>query len=125
MSECSRPELIVQRQLDAYNAHDHEAWLNTYAEDAQQFEYPSTLLADGLDAIRKRSISRFQDPVLHASLLQRSVMGNMVIDFEEVRMTFPEGTGRIEMTAIYQVDEGKIKTASFVFGKKTLDTDIT
>lgn len=71
MSKCSRPELVVQRQLDAYNAHDHEEWLNTYAEDAQQFEYPSTLLANGLDAIRKRSISRFQDPALHASLLQR------------------------------------------------------
>lgn len=121
MKNNIRPEIVVQRQLDAYNAKDHEKWLSTYAEGAQQFEYPAKLLADGIDGIRERSLSRFQDPALHASLLQRSVMGNMVIDFEEVTMTFPEGTGRLEMTAIYQVEKGKIKTASFVFGKKELD----
>ena len=29
---------LVQRQLDAYNQRDLDAWLKTYAPDAQQFE---------------------------------------------------------------------------------------
>jgi putative hydrolase of HD superfamily len=116
------PESVIQRQLDAYNAHDLEGWLATYAPDARQYEYPATLLADGIEAIRERSRSRFTEPNLHAHLRQRAVMGNMVIDYEDVVRTFPgEGTGRIELTAIYQVLDGKIKSASFVFGAKVLD----
>jgi len=57
------PEVVIQRQLDAYNAHDLEAWLATYAEDAQQFE----------------------------------------------------------LIAIYEVRDGRIQTASFVFSAVTLD----
>jgi putative hydrolase of HD superfamily len=49
------------------------------------------------------------------------VMGNFVIDHELVTRTFPEGTGTIEMVATYQVVEGKIAKAWFLFGAKTLD----
>jgi len=38
-----------------------------------------------------------------------------------VTRTFPEGTGTLEMLAIYQVRDGKIHSASFAFGAKTLD----
>ena len=48
-------------------------------------------------------------------------MGQVVIDHEEVTRTFPEGTGRIELVAIYEVRDGKIVTARFIFGAKTLD----
>ena len=65
---------------------------------------------------------RFAEPNLHAHLRQRTVMGNMVIDYEDVVRTFPgEGPGRIELIAIYQVVAGRITTASFVFGAKALD----
>jgi hypothetical protein len=40
-------EAVVQRQLEAYNARDIGALLATYADDAQQFEHPSKLLAGG------------------------------------------------------------------------------
>ena len=43
----SAPEVVVQRQLDAYNSKNLEAWLATYAEDAKQFEHPGKLLASG------------------------------------------------------------------------------
>ena len=117
----SSAESVVQRQLDAYNAHDLEGWLATYANDAQQFEYPATLLADGIEAIRERAINRFGEANLHARLLGRTVMGNIVIDHEDVTRTFPEGPGKVELVAIYQVVEGKIKTASFVLSAKRLD----
>ncbi len=115
------PEQTVQRQLDAYNARDVEAWLATYAVDAQQFEYPNTLLASGHSEIKNRILERFKEPNLQAKLLQRTIMGNMVIDFEDITRTFPEGTGHLEFIAIYEIANGKIFRASFVLGKKQLD----
>jgi putative hydrolase of HD superfamily len=119
--DIDTPEHVVQRQLDAYNARDLDAWVDTYAADARQFEYPDTLLARGHDEIRARAESRFAEPHLHARLLQRVVLGDMVIDHESVTRTFPEGAGRIELVCMYQVRAGKIVTASFVFGAKSLD----
>jgi hypothetical protein len=115
------PEAVVQRQLDAYTAHDIPALLATYAEDAQQFEHPGKLVASGHAQIRERFAARFQEPNLHARLIKRAVMGNVVIDHEEVSRTFPEGKGKIELVAIYQVRDGKIQTGSFVFGTKTIN----
>jgi putative hydrolase of HD superfamily len=92
-----------------------------YAEDARQFEYPATLLASGVSQLRDRNLARFSETNLHARLLKRIVMGPVVIDHEEVTRTFPEGTGKIELVAIYEVHDGKIATARFIFGRKTLD----
>ncbi|HTV86558.1 MAG TPA: nuclear transport factor 2 family protein [Dyella sp.] len=121
MRDIDAPEHVVQRQLDAYNARNLDAWLDSYAPDARQFEYPDTLLAHGHEDIRARAEPRFAEPNLHASLLKRVVLGEMVIDHESVTRTFPEGPGRIELVCIYQVRAGKIVTASFVFGAKSLD----
>jgi ketosteroid isomerase-like protein len=54
MPSFTSPEVVVQRQLDAYNAKDLDAWLSTYAEDAKQFELGGGLLAHGHEAIRAR-----------------------------------------------------------------------
>jgi hypothetical protein len=116
------PESVVQRQLDAYNARDIEALMATYADDAQQFEYPATLLAKGAEQVRERSAGRFRESNLHARLIKRIVMGQVVIDHEEVTRTFPEGTGKIELIAIYEVRHGRIATARFISGTKTLDS---
>ena len=121
MTTSTAPESVVQRQLDAYNAHDLDALMTTYADDAQQFEYPATLLAAGAAQVRERTAARFREPNLHARLIRRIVMGQTVIDHEEVTRTFPEGTGRIELVAIYEVRDGKIATARFIYGPKTLD----
>jgi len=114
-------EALVQRQLDAYNARDIEALMATYATDAKQFEYPAKLLATGADAIRERFVVRFTESNLHAALLDRVVMGNVVIDHERVTRTFPEGPGQIELICIYEVQNGRIARATFLPGPKTLD----
>jgi hypothetical protein len=114
-------ESLVQRQLDAYNARDLDALMAIYAEDAQQFEHPSKLLASGSAQIRERFVARFKEPNLHARLINRIVSGNTVIDHEEVTRTFPEGTGKIELVAIYEVQNDRIAKAWFIFGTKTLD----
>jgi len=112
------PESVVQRQLDAYNARNIEALMATYSDDAQQFEYP----ASGAEQVRERTAGRFRESNLHARLIKRIVMGQVVIDHEEVTRTFPEGTGKIELVAIYEVRHGRIATARFISGAKTLDS---
>jgi len=117
----ANPESIVQRQLDAYNAHDIEALMAAYAEDAELFEHPATLLATGAAQLRERFILRFNEPNLQARLINRIVMGPMVIDHEEVARMFPEGPGKVELIAVYEVRDGRISTARFINGTKTLD----
>ena len=55
-----------------------------------------------------------------ARLVQRVVMGNLVIDHELVIRTFPEGPGTVEI-AIYEVVAGKIQSASVQVSNKRLD----
>lgn len=117
----SEPEQVVQRQLDAYNARDVEALLRIYADDAQMFEHPDRLLASGSGELRQRFLTRFQEPDLHATLRARLVMGNLVIDHEEVTRNFPEGRGRVELIMIYEVQNGRIAKAWILVGPKRLE----
>lgn len=120
MPQFTSAEIVVQRQLDAYNAKDIDAWLNTYAPDAKQFELGGKLLAEGHAQIRTRTEQRFSEPNLHVRLIRREVMGNVVIDYEDVMRTFPEGAGCIELVCVYVVEHGKIQSASFAFGPQEL-----
>ena len=114
------PSSVVQRQLDAYNAKDIEAWLNTYAPDAEQFELHGERLARGHDEMRERMKVRFQEPDLQARLIKRVVVGDFVVDAEEITRNFPEGKGTIEMLCVYQVAGSVISKASFALGRKHL-----
>ena len=115
------PEAVVQRQLEAYNARDIDALLAVYADDAQAFEHPSTLLASGSAQLRERFMARFREPNLHAALVERVVMGHIVVDHEKVTRTFPEGPGSLELLMIYDVQKGRIAKAWSIVGTKKLD----
>lgn len=117
----SSPEAIVQAQIEAYNARDIDAFMATYAEDAQLFEHPGKLLAAGSAQLRERYAARFKDPNLHGVIVKRIVMGNVVVDHERVTRTFPEGSGVLDAVAIYEVENGKIAKVWLILGPKTLD----
>ena len=123
MSTYSSPEHVVQRQLDAYNAKDVEALVAVYAEDAQTFEHPSKLVASGISELRQRFKLRFQEPNLHAALLKRMVMGHTVIDHELVTRTFPKGAGTLELTMIYEVQNGRISKAWMISGSQKVNVE--
>jgi hypothetical protein len=114
------PEEVVQRQLEAYNGKDIDAWLGTYARDAQQFELHGGILASGHEEMRSRMAVRFAEPDLHARLLNRAVMGSIVADHEVITRNFPEGRGTVEMLCIYEVSGGLIQKATFALGDKRL-----
>lgn len=118
------PAQVIQSQVDAYNRKDLAAFLATYAEDAEQYNLHGELLAKGHAQMRQRYLERFQEPDLHAQILSRSSIGNVVVDTELVTRNFPgEGRGTIEMICIYELAEGKVRKASFVLGAKRLLKD--
>ena len=116
----NNPEAVVQRQLEAFNTRDITALLAVYADDAEMYEHPAKLVAQGSAALRERFTTRFQEPNLHATLLKRIVSGNTVIDHESVARTFPEGPGRIELIMIYEVKDDRIAKAWMIAGPRTL-----
>ena len=48
-------------------------------------------------------------------------MGQIVIDYEEITRTFPEGTGTLFMIMIYEVCGDRIAKAWTIAGDKVLD----
>lgn len=116
----SDPVTTVQRQLDAYNARDIDALMTTYSDDVLHYEFPSTLIASGAAQVRERLVVRLLEPNLHAKLLARTAMGNLVIDHEVVTRDFPEGIGTVELIAMYEVQHEVISRAWFKFGEKRM-----
>jgi len=116
----SPAELPVQRQLDAYNACDIDAFMQWWAEDCQYYEFPDRLLANGAAEIRERHMARFREPNLFARLIRRIAVENIVVDRETVTRAFPEGPGELDVIAIYEIDDGKIAMAWFKVGKPRL-----
>ena len=114
------PAAVIQRQLDAFNAKNIETLLAIYADDAELYEHPSTLLAKGTTALRERFAIRFKESNLHAALLNRIVTAGTVIDHELITRTFPEGPGTQELTMIYEVKSARITRAWTIVGAKTL-----
>jgi len=118
LSPISREsERVVQAQLDAYNARDLDAWLATYQDDAEQFLLHGGSLAKGHEAIRRRMADRFNDPHLHATLVHRVAMENIVVDHELVTRMLPDGLAEVEMICLYEVHQGKIIKATFALGQ--------
>ena len=115
------PNAVIQKQLDAYNAKDIEGWLGSYAQDAEQYTLHGERLAHGHAELRSRIATRFMEPDLHARLLNRTVMENVVVDLEIITRNFPEGRGTIEMLCVYEVENGLIQKASFSVGQPKLD----
>jgi len=110
----NQPEILAQRQLDAYNKQDIEAFLEVYANDVEVRTFPANELTyQGIDLMRARYSALFeQNPNQHAALLSRIVKGNIVIDHEHV-------TGRTsgeesEAIAMYEIEQGKISKVWFV-----------
>jgi imidazolonepropionase-like amidohydrolase len=105
------PEMLVQRQLNAYNSRDLEAFLATYAENTQIYDLSGQLLMDGKEAMRSRYKSLFENnPELYCEIKNRITLGNKVIDQEYVRTA----NGYIDAVAIYEVKDGLIQKVTFV-----------
>ncbi|MBO3116084.1 nuclear transport factor 2 family protein [Winogradskyella sp. DF17] len=110
-SDDSSFETVVQQQLDAYNRRDIDAFMATYSDDIKLFNYPNELRTDGKTQMRESYIQWFKSaPDLKATLKKRIVIGNKVIDEEEVM-----ANGRtFQAVAIYEVENGLITKVTFI-----------
>ena len=104
------PEYLVQQQLNAYNAHDLDAFLEPYAEDVELYEFPGKLIMKGKDAMRKDYEFLTKVPKLYCKVQKRIIQGNMVIDHEEVSGFGPKP---LYAVAIYIIEFGKITKVYF------------
>lgn len=108
------PDLVVQRQLERYNARDLEGFLATYADDAKIYDLPATAKPsiDGKEAMRKVYGNLFEKfPGIHCRGAQRIVEGRFVIDQEVCSMD--TNTRPIHAAATYEVVDGVIKNVWF------------
>lgn len=106
----STPVMLAQQQLNAYNAHNLDAFMEPYADDVEIYSFPDKLQTKGKAAMRKRYEFITKTPGLHCRLLNRIVQGNMVIDQEEVAGF---GDQLLYASAIYIIEGGKIKKVYF------------
>jgi len=105
------PVALAQRQLNAYNCRNIEAFLEPYADDVEFYIYPDKLIDTGKENMRKEYAKMFETiPNLHCELVGRLVQGNIVIDKERVQF----GNTIVEAIAIYHIENNKIKKVYFV-----------
>jgi len=107
------PELLVQQQLNAYNARNIEAFLEPYSDDVEIYTFPNTLISKGKDGMRKSYTEMFTKlPNLHCELKGRIVQGNIVIDRESVSGI--RSNTNVEATAVYEIKNHKIIKVYFI-----------
>ncbi|REC47233.1 amidohydrolase family protein [Chryseobacterium pennipullorum] len=107
------PEILVQQQLNAYNARNIDAFLEPYAEDVELYTFPNTLLSKGKEAMRKTYETMFSKyPDLHCEIKQRILNRTSIIDKESVSGVRPGQ--KIEATAIYEFKDDKISKVYFL-----------
>ena len=105
------PEAIVQRQLNAYNARNIDAFMDTYADDIELYDFPGKLSSKGKEEMRKDYADFFKNVNnLYCEIENRIVIGNKIIDKEKVRA----GKRTFHAVAVYEVEKGKIKRVTFI-----------
>jgi hypothetical protein len=111
MSDSEAVE-VVQRQVDAYNRRDLEAFLATYSEAIRVYRMPAVEPAlEGKPAFGEfYRTRRFNLPKLHAEIVRRIAIGNKVVDHERVSGIEEQP---IEMIAVYEVRRGLIDCVWF------------
>ncbi len=105
------PEQLVQRQVNAYNARNIDAFVDTYAEDIKIYNFPNELIMNGKEQLKTRFKDMFDRvPNLYCEIKNRIVLDNKIVDQEYVRF----GDKYSNVIAIYEIIEGKISKVTFV-----------
>jgi len=105
------PAKIVQKQLDAYNARDIDAFMETYTNDITLINFPNKELLKGQEKMRISYASYFETtPDLNCKIKNRIVIGNKVIDEEYITANGQN----FSAVAIYEVENGKISKVTFI-----------
>lgn len=106
---------LVERQLDAYNAQDIEAFMAFYTEDAELAGLNGAVNQAGHGAIRARHLDLFAAfPQNRADVVNQIDLGAIVMVHERVARA--PGGDTFEVAAIYTLRDGKIARVDFARG---------
>ena len=106
------PQQVAQRQLDAYNAHELDSFLACYHPQVEVYALPSRQLQYvGIEGMRERYGPMFSKGEVHARLVSRICVGNVVFDEEDVSGI---GIHNLHAVAIYEVENEQIRRIWFV-----------
>ena len=108
-SRSQNPESVVLRQLEAYNAHDVEAFAAAYSEDVELYDFPAALREPKGKAGLKEYYGRLfkENPGLHASAKDQILSGPYVIHREKVT-GLADHKEPLEVVVVYLVKDGLI-----------------
>ena len=100
-------ERVVRQEVEAYNRHNLDAFLATYAPDARYVRYPDSVMVAGRDSLRARFGRLFAAaPRVHAGVDARMARGDFVI-YQLTATDMPGGKTNTA-TFVYEVLGGKI-----------------
>ncbi|MBU3679575.1 MAG: steroid delta-isomerase [Candidatus Kapabacteria bacterium] len=107
-------ELLAQAQLDAYNAHDVDAFASVYCDDVQLLDLATgRRFCSGIEELRELYSRKFAEkPSMHCRLVSRIVCPPFVIDEEDV-VGLVDGQN-VHAVATYECRDGKICRAWFL-----------
>lgn len=107
----SNPEFIVNKQLEAYNQRNIDSFVETYSNNNKLYKFPEHLISEGHENLYNIYDSLFKKtPNLNAEIVNRIVLGNIVIDKEKVT----KNDTTFYAIAIYEVENGKISKVTFI-----------
>ena len=109
--ETQDAESVVKEQLEAYNARNIDAFMDTYSDTIELYDFPHALSSKGKEKMRASYNSFFEaNRDLNCKIKNRIVIGNKVIDEEYVTIN----GSNFSAVAIYEVENGKISKVTFV-----------
>jgi len=112
--KSTAPEAVVQTQVDAYNAHDLERFVQCYADDITIYDLSGKdPPVKGLAELRKDYQWLTKAPrEYRVQIVKRVIVGRIVVDVERV-LGLPKEKGTPEAMAIFEVRDGKIRNLWF------------
>jgi hypothetical protein len=103
---------VVQRQVEAYNNRDLDAFVACYSDAVEIFRMPAAepMLSGRKQLAEFYASQRFGIVGLNAEILDRVVSGNKVVDHERIHGLRSDP---MEVIAVYDVAEGLIRRVWF------------
>jgi len=109
------PREIAQEQLDAYNDRDIDRFITVFSDDIELWTLGDTIPSvKGLASVEKVYGDLFESNTnLHSEVINRSIIGNKVIDYEKIEGLKKDG-GTLYLVMVYEIKYGKIFRATAI-----------
>jgi hypothetical protein len=104
------PLEVVNKRMDAYNQHNLNAFLATYAETVQVYTYPDKQLAGGKVHLQSIFEPMFKEGNVSVTIHQQIEKDSFVINQETVIYA----DKKTDYVSIYKVEDGLITEVRFV-----------